>query len=133
MRWRCKNDGCFNLKRRPKIEEFSDCFPGRINLGDVDGIVEINGWFLMIEWKGAGGSVGKGQEIMYKQLTRLAKPGCPRHAQRNIVIIVHGDAETMEVSGYQVYRTGAARPPKKGSLDSVKEVCVEWVGWVSEQ
>ena len=29
LRWDCERQGCFNLKRRPKIEVFADCFPGR--------------------------------------------------------------------------------------------------------
>ena len=32
LRWDCERQGCFNLKRRPKIEVFADCFPGRISL-----------------------------------------------------------------------------------------------------
>jgi hypothetical protein len=43
MRWNCEKDGCFNVKCRPKIEQFADCFPGRIAVSDIDGIVEING------------------------------------------------------------------------------------------
>lgn len=39
----CARHGCFSLKRRPKIELFADCFPGRISFGAVDGIVEIGG------------------------------------------------------------------------------------------
>ena len=49
MRWDCSASGCFNVKRRPKVEQFADALPGRVSFGDVDGIVEINGWFLMIE------------------------------------------------------------------------------------
>jgi len=48
LRWDCQKRGCFNLKRRPKIEIFAECFPGRINFGDVDGIVEINGNALLL-------------------------------------------------------------------------------------
>lgn len=47
LRWDCERRGCFNLKRRPKIEVFAECFPGRINFGDVDGIVEIGGNALL--------------------------------------------------------------------------------------
>ena len=51
LRWDCLRRGCFNLKRRPKIEVFADCFPGRINFGDVDGIVEISGNALLLDGK----------------------------------------------------------------------------------
>jgi len=51
MRWDCEKQGCFNLKKRPKIELFADCFPGAISFGDVDGRVEYKGRFLELEWK----------------------------------------------------------------------------------
>ena len=60
MRWDCDTDGCFNVKRRPKIEMFADCFPRRINFGDVDGLVEIGGRFCLLEWKGQGGALRRG-------------------------------------------------------------------------
>lgn len=27
MRWDCTTQGCFNLKKRPKVEVFADCLP----------------------------------------------------------------------------------------------------------
>src|SRR6185312_11715137 len=93
MRWNCAADGCFNVKRRPKIELFTDCFPRRINFGDVDGLVELNGSFCLLEWKGKGGSVRRGQELSYIQFTKIPN---------NIVFIVDGDAETMNVNRYQI-------------------------------
>ena len=45
MRWDCEKSGCFNVKCRPKIEVFAECFPGRINFGDMDGRVELGGYF----------------------------------------------------------------------------------------
>jgi metallo-beta-lactamase family protein len=51
MRWDCAEQGCFNHKKRPKIELFADCLPGRIAFSDIDAIAEINGNLLLLEWK----------------------------------------------------------------------------------
>jgi len=88
MRYKCEDSGCFNVKMRPKIEMFSDCFPGRISFGDVDAEVEINGRFLQLEWKTHGKNIPTGQAIKYKHYTR----------QKGwLVIVAVGCAETMKV------------------------------------
>ena len=72
MRWDCGRSGCFNQKRRPKIEIFADCLPGRIGFTDVDATVEINRHFLFLEFK-AGPHLPTGQRIYFEQLTRVAE------------------------------------------------------------
>jgi len=72
MRWDCRTQGCFNLKKRPKIERFADCLPGRIALTDVDGVTELCGNVLYLEWKSHQG-LGDGQRILFERLTAL----CP--------------------------------------------------------
>ena len=124
MRWDCEKNGCFNKKRRPKIEAFSCCFPGRVNFGDVDGIVELNGKFCMLEWKGSGGEVKKGQIITYKNFTKT--PG-------NVVFIVNGDAETMEISDYCVVWDGKPGDWIKGNLEDLRERIAGWVRHVAPE
>jgi len=118
LRWDCEKQGCFNIKRRPKIEVFSDCFPGRINFGDVDGIVEINGRALMLEWKTHRGALPTGQAIMYRKITETGLIS---------VLCVAGNAETMECEGYSIYKKGTFYEFKPGNLDKVKEVIRKWV------
>jgi len=49
------------------------CFgESRIKPSDIDGIVERNGHFLVLETKDSGASLPKGQEIMFK---RMAETG----------------------------------------------------------
>lgn len=124
MRWDCDKNGCFNLKRRPKIELFADCFPRRINFGDVDGLVELNGSFCLLEWKGAGGSVKRGQELTFRQFTK---------SPHNVVFIVDGDAETMNISRYQLFWHGVPEKWEDGNLDVVKERIQKWVAFVEGQ
>lgn len=122
MRWRCDKDGCFNEKRRPKIEAFADCFPRRINFGDVDGMVELEGRFCLLEWKGDGGAVRTGQRILYQRFT-VSWPG-------NIVFVINGDAETMAVRSYSLFWRGKGTPEVSASLDDVKERIRRWASWV---
>jgi hypothetical protein len=103
LRWDCAKRGCFNLKRRPKIELFADCFPGRMSFGDVDGIVEVNGNALLLEWKSEERDLPAGQRILYERLTRNSPIS---------VLIVVGDAETMAVEASAIFFEGTRYPPE---------------------
>lgn len=120
LRWDCNKQGCFNEKCRLKFEVFSDCFPGRINFSDVDGIVEINGKALMLEWKMYFGNIPKGQEIMYKRLSA--------HGFITVLCIV-GNAETMECTQYSLFHNGKYYELRKGNINKIKQVIKKWVSW----
>ena len=118
MRWDCEKQGCFNIKRRPKIEVFSDCFPNNISFGDVDGIVEINGYGLLLEWKQDVKCPPMGQHIMYQKLTKT---------KLLTVFLVIGHAETMEVSHIGGYYGGKQKKTQKTDLEGVKTKIKNWV------
>lgn len=120
MYYDCERQGCFNKKRRPKIEVFAECFPGKIGMGDVDGIVEINGRGLLLEWKSGDISLQRGQSIMYQRLTQNTTLS---------VIVVHGDAETMTVYRYAWFAEGRLHEWHDASLDDVKKAMFEWCFW----
>lgn len=123
MRYNCERDGCFNKKRRPKIETFAECFPRRINFGDVDGLVELNGFFLLLEWKGEEGSlrsVRQGQARSYLIFTKQIG---------NLVIVAFGNAETMLVEGYSVFWAGKQHQFQPADLDELKTRIRKWVAW----
>ena len=111
--WDCERDGCFNKKKRLKLDIFGDCFPGNIQMGDVDGIVEIGGRILMLEWKESE-RIKTGQRIMYQMITRYS----PCH-----VIIVVGDAEKMLVEKY------GCVPPNQEPM----EPWIPWAGGPTNQ
>ena len=117
MRWDCEGDGCFNIKRRPKIEVFAECFPRKINFGDVDGLVEINGRFCLLEWKGEGGELKTGQRITYEAFTRL---------HGNAVFLVEGDAEHMTARRYSIFWNGVQGNWVRADLDSLKGSIRGW-------
>lgn len=121
MRWDCEKQGCFNKKCRPKIEIFSECFPGRINFGDVDGIVEINGNALFLEWKCdwkcSLPKISVGQKIMYE---KLSKTGIIS------IIIIFGNAETMESRKYCWFTNGKQSDWIEADIDDIKNQIRQW-------
>lgn len=116
MRWDCARQGCFNRKKRPKIELFADCLPGRISFGDIDGIVEINGNLLLLEWKDHQ-EISRGQRILFERLTRL----CPA-----TVLVVEGDAEDMAVTSIRTIWNGAIPESEPGDLEKLRQYIRMW-------
>lgn len=123
MRWDCKVRGCFNAKQRPKIEQFHDCFPGKISFGDVDAIVEINGYGLMLEWKSAPMAIAGGQRIMHERLTsgRILS-----------VICVAGNAETMEITHKGVFYDGKWHGWEECNFNRLKQSIKRWADWAQQ-
>jgi len=118
MRWNCDTKGCFNVKQRPKIEVFAECFGGRINFGDVDAsLVEVNSRGLILEWKGAPVAIPQGQDIAYRNLSRTGLL---------VVVTVAGDAETMHVSHCGFYIAGEFSGWRAADIDAVKEIFRRW-------
>jgi len=124
MRWKCDERGCYNVKHRPKIEQFAGCFPRAIGMTDVDATVEINGRFLFLEWKGQGvETVPTGQRIYFERLTALSS---------NITaVIVSGDPETMTVRAVQVVRNGKFGPWEITNADDFKGRVHAWASRAS--
>jgi len=117
MRWNCETKGCFNKRKRPKIEVFHKNFPGKINFSDVDGIVEISGNALMLEWKDKDVPIPTGQAIMYE---RLSKHG------PITVMCVAGDAETMEVYQYGIFHKGKFTGWKDADMELIQDKIRKW-------
>lgn len=120
MRWDCQKRGCFNQKRRPKIEIFHDLFPGKINFGDVDGIVEINAKALLLEWKCDDIDLPRGQQIMYRRLTKNGDL---------TVIVLCGSAETMDVQYMGYFFEGQYSPAERASIEQAREWISSWVDY----
>lgn len=122
LRWDCEKEGCFNKKQRPKIEEFHACFPGNISMGDLDGIVEISGNALMLEWKALTLDIPVGQSIMYKRLTQDGSIA---------VALVFGNAETMAVQAFAKYVNGEFTTWEDCDLNGVKDRFTKWATWAA--
>jgi hypothetical protein len=118
MRWDCVKRGCFNTLRRPKIEQFHDLFPGNINFGDIDAIVEINGNALILEWKSERTTLPRGQEMMYRRLTKSSPLS---------VLIVVGDANSMEIASLGSFFRGIYQEPVSSTNDELRLSIKNWV------
>ena len=121
MRWDCKTQGCFNLLKRPKIERFDNCFDGQyIAMGDVDGIIERRGKFLMLEWKETT-EIPQGQKIMYKTLSDTGLFN---------IYVATGNARTMDVTQVQRFVRGKLYGPYSWDLEKLKSRFSDWDDWV---
>jgi len=119
MRWNCATQGCFNVKKRPKIEVFADCLPGKIAFTDVDALTEIRGNFLYLEWKDHQ-RLSVGQRILFERMTAL----CPA-----TVMIVEGDAEQMTVHSLCTVWAGTIGAREEADLDDLRDAIREWRDW----
>ena len=119
MRWDCATQGCFNLKKRPKIEIFADCLPGNIAFSDIDAAVEVCGNLLFVEWK-AHQALGVGQRVLFERITEL----CPA-----TVLIVEGDAEHMTVSSLRTVWAGIIGDAVPADLADLKDTIKTWSDW----
>lgn len=119
MLWDCGKQGCFNQKKRPKIEQFADCLPRRIAFSDIDAITEIEGNLLLLEWKDHD-QLKTGQRILFQRMTRL----CPA-----TVLIVEGDAEDMSVESIRVAWRGTISQAEVSSLEDLRRHIRVWSRW----
>ena len=66
------SNNCWRDKHVLKFSPFAGIFPRGINFGDVDGLVEYMGEFLMMEWKTDqalwDAIDGTGQDLMHERL-----------------------------------------------------------------
>lgn len=122
MRWSCEKQGCFNKKKRPRIEMFAECLPGRIAVGDVDGLVEIEGNFLFLEFK-EHSSIPRGQQILFERLTRLAP---------SVVLVIEADIESMDIFGINYVSNGVIEPQTLMDRNGLKDVIRSWANWARE-
>ena len=125
MRWDCTSRGCFNQLRRPKIERFAACFPGRIAMSDIDATVEVNGHFVFLEMKSFQGEIPRGQRIYFERLTRLS--------QRISVMIICGDAETMQCEAICWIYNGQLTDWQPATLDDVVRLLNKFANWAQVQ
>jgi len=119
MRWDCQVQGCFNRKKRPKIEMFADCLPGRTAFSDVDAVAEICGNLLFLEWKDHQ-KLSVGQRILFERITAM----CPA-----TVFIIEGNAEHMTVDSIRLAWQGEISPCESADLEGVRNAFRKWSAW----
>lgn len=119
LRWRCDESGCFNVKRRPKIEVLGTALPGKNAFGDVDAVAEIGGRFLFLEFKsGTPRDLPYGQRLLFERLTALSP--------KITVVVACADAETMAVTHLCTVRAGRFSRWEAANLDDLIERIGAW-------
>ena len=120
LRWNC-DDGDRYLRQLPDWSPFNDCFPRGIRIGDVDGIVEIGGRFLMLEWKGSKDvSLPNGQR---KLLQRFGRPP-------DAVLCLRGTPSDLQ---WLIFDGSEPEGWRDVSLDEVKAWVKRWAAEADSQ
>jgi len=119
LRWCCQSQGCYISKGHVALEIWDDCFPGKIGMSDIDGIVERNGYILILEWKKPQQDIPKGQRLLFEAFTHNS----PKHT----VLVGRGDYETLFVVDYCWFYAGEQLPWKPCPLGEITPILQQWV------
>ena len=114
LRHSCEKQGCYFDKHMPKFQAFDGCFPRGIKFTDIDGAIEINGKFLILEFK-SHRNIPLGQLRMFESLPEGIE-----------VFVVEGDARTMAVKGLLRIYGGMQTDWEELSLPALKTRIREW-------
>jgi len=90
-------------------------FPRGIMPMDWDGVVELEGNFLVFETKDVGIEVPQGQLMALTRATKLAPI---------TVIVIWGKKECNEC---QIISKGIQREKKVSTNDDIRNICIKWV------
>ena len=101
------------------IKHLGPCFPRRISFGDLDGEIEINGHFLVVEGKRSGQTIDGGQR--YAMDARLR--------DGRVIYVVYGqpptDIQTMQFWP-DIARVAA-------TWETFHQACREWAEWAEAE
>lgn len=146
MRHDCRNGtACWNDIHRPRLELLKKCFGGletKIKPQDVDGMVERNGYFLFLEFKGdrrlyepSGNNKKSAIDICHEQLTQqyriVHRPTMTLSAPTTTSVFVAGDSKAMKIEEMRVIYGGVAEPWEPCSLYDLQKLCWEWFEWTA--
>jgi hypothetical protein len=120
MRWDCqKGENCFNEKARLALGEFDECFPRNIGMGDIDGLVEVNRRYLMLEWKHESIlELPKGQKILFEHLCEDGK---------FTIFVVFGDYQKRKIDRLDIYHKGTLTTHREG--ETMEKLKWRMKGW----
>jgi hypothetical protein len=122
--WDCLDRGCFNRHRHFNIEEFSECFPSKIGFTDIDAFVELNGHFLIADFKLAAGDIGGGADLTVGQ--RRAFEALTRLSDRITVMVARCNYITSEITEFYMIYKGRARDWILIDLNGLKARVNDW-------
>ena len=121
MHWKgkCQDRGCY-LAMRSDPEMFDDCWPRKISMGDIDGLVEIKGHFLLVEFKHPGQKVPDGQAIMFKKLVS--------HGNFTVLVVY---AEQNRVLSWAI-SSAKGEKLQEGTTGQLQDWVRAWASWADK-
>jgi hypothetical protein len=100
-------------------DEVSNQLPGKMKVSDIDGFVEVNGHFLILETKTPGVPIPLGQKIAYERLQKT-----------NLFTILYLWGEKGIVEEMQVLYPEGKTSPKRLATNKEFAKVVQW--WVKQ-
>jgi len=117
IRHNCETHGCYIKTSTPDWGFLDSAFSNKIRVGDIDGIVEVKGRVLILEWKTTDTPIPKGQEIMFKNITS---------GEKITVIVIWGDPKETIPTDYQLFWNGIRIEKKPANAEIIKDFCRKW-------
>jgi hypothetical protein len=114
LRHRCDKNGCY-LATLPDWAILRGCCPRGIEPTDVDGLIEIGGHFLLLEWKRPGAGLTTGQHLTFEALRRTGY---------FTVLVIWGIAR--QPQEILVFAPQGIRPRRSCDLFGLQEKVSEW-------
>jgi len=122
FRWDCERHGCYAEKCRLRFEFFADCFPGHMSMTDRDGSIEINGYYLLIEFKHSR-SLPQGQRLYLER----------QPPEYTVAVATCPDCRTMEVTEVAVRENGKLGEFKPCTMQQFRRRLQNWASWAQSQ
>ncbi len=111
-----RQTGCYKEKFLPDWGILDGCFPRNIKPSDIDGVIEINGHVLFLEWKPKDKPLSNGQRRMFLTMTR--------DAPKQQVFIVYGDKDVpFEI---ELIQHGERKFRQPCDLGLLRWLCAQW-------
>ena len=130
LRWACEERGCWVVNRHLPLERFYSLFPGKTGMTDIDGLVQVDGGFLILEAK-TGRTITTGQDIALQEFTRQRCPKTGKQLNIAIYIELGGLAKDFDIRGIRYYFAGALKTDwRDAAFDDVRELIAAWVSWI---
>jgi hypothetical protein len=101
-------------------EFLDDCFPNKERPTDIDGAIEKKGHILLLEHKGKGARISRGQSIFFREFSK--KPNCK-------VFVFFGAMKNnipQDIDRLVVYEDGLYREVAQPSIKKFKDMIREW-------
>lgn len=125
MRWDCSRQNCYLERGHFPIELFDGCFPpgpGRIirpSFTDIDGLLELNGRFLLLEGKGSRtADLEPPQREAFSKLSALSS--------KITIVAIRADIPNKRVFEFQYITNGKSGSWHECDLDELKYIFQEW-------